>query len=118
MNKYRIKISFRTGNSFNTSDEEDFLEYEWKNLDAAKKSLKHIKNHYEYYQKHSTEYTKPAGKLPDGVKWSNELRIIILELVADNGAPYRYSSFWTGYFEALHEATIELIGDSDMKYIP
>jgi len=118
MNKYRIKIDYRTGNSFNSEDKEEFLEYEWENLDSAKKSLKHIKNHYEYYENNSNAWKKPKEKLPDGVSWSDEYRMLMLDLVDDNDKVYRYSSFWTGYFECLHEATIELVGDSDMKYIP
>lgn len=42
----------------------------------------------------------------------------MLELVDDDDKIYRYSPFWTGYFETLHETTIEIVEDPDMKYIP
>jgi len=117
MNK--IEVSYRTGNSFNSEDIKEFLEYEWENLAAAKKSLQHIKNHYEYYQEHNTEYIKPKGKLPDGVIWDDEYRMIMLVLVDNNNKPYRYSSSWTGYFETLHSAKIKILNSDDgMEYIP
>lgn len=118
MNTYKIKIRYKTGDSFHNEDAEMFLEYEWTNLDSAKKSLKHIKNHYEFYQDNSNIWEKPKGKLPDGVSWNNEYRLIMLDLVDDNGKIYNYSSFWTGYFETLYSAIIETVRDPDMKYVP
>lgn len=47
---YSIKISYATGNSFGSSDEVDFLELTWKNLDIAKENLRAIKEHYDMYQ--------------------------------------------------------------------
>jgi len=120
MNIYKIEISYKTGNSFNSENKKEFLEYEWTVLEAAKKSLEHIKNHYEFYQKHNTEYTKPKEKLPDGVIWDNEYRMIMLVLVDNNNKPYRYSCFWTGYFETLYSAKIKILNsiDDGMEYIP
>ena len=43
--KYKIEISYQTGSSFYTEDCEEFIEYEWKNLDQAKECLKRIENH-------------------------------------------------------------------------
>lgn len=114
---YRIKIHYTTGNSFNTDDYEECLEYGWQNLDMAKESLKRIKNHYKFYQDHGEQWTKPKCKLPVGVKWNNEHRMLMLELMTDDGKSYFYSSFWTGYFETLHSATI-ICDDEDMKFIP
>lgn len=33
---YKIKISYRTGDSFNSFDTEDTIELTWKNLEIAK----------------------------------------------------------------------------------
>ncbi len=46
-----------------------------------------------------------------GVKWDNEFRIIMLELVADDGKGFLFSSFWTGYFESLYSAGISVKGN-------
>lgn len=108
MEKYKIKISYQTGNSFNSCDEVDFIDYEWTNLDRAKESLLNIKSHNDFYDDNSNVWEKPKGKLPKGVKWDNEFRMIMLELVSDNGESFLFSSFWTGYFERLYSAEIVL----------
>jgi len=116
MRKYKIEISYQTGNSFGSSDEVDFLEYEWNNLDMAKESLSRIRNHHEYCEEY-TGYNKPRVKLPKGVLWDNEGSCILLELVTDDGKPYIYQAFWIGYFEHLHSASI-IYDDDDLVYIP
>jgi len=115
--EYKIEISYRTGNSFNTDDCIDLIEYDWTDLDKAKESLKRIENHYKFYEEYSNMYTKPKVKIPIGVVWDTELKQVSLELVDDNGKPFRYSSFWTGYFEELYEAKIKML-DEELRYIP
>ena len=34
--KYKIKINYRTGDSFSSNDAKDYFELEWENLDIAK----------------------------------------------------------------------------------
>jgi hypothetical protein len=114
MGKYRIKISYETGDSFGRHDEEDLLDYEWDNLDMAKESLRRIKNHDEYIEDYDL-FNKPTIKLPDGVVWDKKLRYIGLELITDDGKPYRCPTFWTGYFEKLYSAEI-IYNDSDLIY--
>jgi len=104
--KYKIKIFYKTGNSFGSREEIDYVNYEWENYEMASESLERIKNHYYYYQENSDEWTKPEGKLPEGVVWDNKHRHISLELLDDNGKPYMFSPFWTGYFERLLLAEI------------
>lgn len=48
--EYRIKIEYRTGNSFGSSDESDYIELSWKDLDIAKENLQRINDHYKQYQ--------------------------------------------------------------------
>lgn len=43
---YKIKIEYKTGNSFGSHDEEGEIEYKWENLEIAKENLKRIKEHY------------------------------------------------------------------------
>ena len=112
---YRIKIDYKTGNSFGSQDETDFIEYEWTNLDKAKESLKRIKNHNEFDKENSNCYTKPKVEIPEGVIWDNEYRMIMLELVDDDGNVFKYSPFWIGYFERLYCAEI-VFDDNDLKY--
>lgn len=47
---YSIKISYATGNSFGSSNEDELLDLTWKNLDIAKENLLAIKEHYDMYQ--------------------------------------------------------------------
>jgi hypothetical protein len=46
---YKIKISYRTGNSYTSSDEVDFIQMEWNSLDIVKENLNRIKSHYQMY---------------------------------------------------------------------
>jgi hypothetical protein len=47
--RYKIKISYQTGDSFKNEDTESTLEIGWNNLDIAKENLQFIKEHYEMY---------------------------------------------------------------------
>jgi len=113
----KIKVNYKTGNSFGSSDEVDYIELAWKNLDRAKESLKRIKNHWEFYKDNAFIYKKPKGKLPVGVTWNDEYRLLMLELITDDGKAYPYSPFWCGYFETLHKAEI-VEADNDLVYKP
>lgn len=114
---YKIKIEYETGSECGSHDETKHIEYEWNNIDRAKESLVNIKNHNEFYLENSYTNSKPKCKLPTGVQWDNEYRMIVLILVDDSGKDFRYSSFWTGYFENLQWATIEP-NDETMIYEP
>ena len=63
-------------------------------------------------------WSKPEEALPEGVKWSQKYRMIMLELVDDNGDPFLYSPFWVGYFETLYEAKIIIDEESLGSYRP
>lgn len=47
---YKIKISYRTGDTFKTEDTEDVLELDFENVDIAKANLQRIKEHYQQYE--------------------------------------------------------------------
>ena len=47
---YQIKISYRTGGSYERNDETTLLDLEWSNLDVAKANLQRIKQHYDFMQ--------------------------------------------------------------------
>ena len=116
---YKIEITYITGNSFNTYENSDFIELTWDNLDKAKECIKRIKNHYEFYQKHSDLYHRPNMNLPIGVIWDDEYRMVLLSLITDDNEEYKYCSFWTGYFETLIKAEIIFENeDNDLCYEP
>lgn len=48
--KYQIKYNYITGNSFETSTEEDILELEFNDLEVAEANLKRIEEHYRQYK--------------------------------------------------------------------
>jgi len=116
--EYQIKIYYKTGDSFSSRDAEKFIDYEWKHINHAQKSITHIKNHNEFFIDNSSMWSKPKGKLPDGVGWDKEFRMITLKLVDDNGDLFSYSSFWSGYFEKLNYAEIVIKESSLGSYRP
>ena len=117
--KYTIEISYRTGSSFGSEDCVQTIEHEWSDMEVAKANLKRIKNHYEWSQEHIDLWHKPKVKLPEGVVWNDEYRMILLELLLDNGKTITASAFWTGHFEQLHEARVVLVDGSDeLTYRP
>ena len=56
--KYQIKISYTTGNSFESEDEERFLDLTWENVEVAKENLRRIASHYEMYKDIEESYSK------------------------------------------------------------
>lgn len=132
MGKYKIKISYRTGDSFHNEDAEDYLELEWDNLDIAKENLKAIKDHYinvyqplhegYSYERHKNQKDIHSQSLNefwyvntwnDG-KMDTYITGYCLKLKADNGNLMQMRAFWCGYFEYLYGAEIET-DESDMK---
>jgi hypothetical protein len=151
MGKYRIKISYQTGDSFHFEDCYNYLELTWDDIDVAKENLIRIKEHYEMYQGINVhrsgisrdEWFKKNGnkdwfvnspklfskktncaidekskdRVGDG-NWEyrpdSYMAEHCLHLITDNGVKMQLSAFWTGYFETLYSAEIEL-DESDMK---
>lgn len=58
MGKYKIRINYKTGNSFGSHNESDLLEIDWDNFDIAKENLQAIKDHYtKVYREIETSYS-------------------------------------------------------------
>ncbi len=138
MSKYKIKISYRTGNSIESEDTIDYLELTWNILDVAKENLQRIKEHYLMY-KEFDKWPKPTEKqifdkniksawfvnepklykklLGDG-NWEyrpeHYLATYCLFLRTDDNTPMQMRAFWCGHFERLYSAEIEM-DNSDMK---
>jgi hypothetical protein len=108
---YSIKVNYQTGDSFHIEEVTDILEWVWHNEDMVNESLERLNNHYKFYCDKNYMYEKPKGKVPKGVVWNNEYRLIMLELIDDDGKPFLYSASWCGYFETLYYAEVVVMGN-------
>lgn len=101
---YKIKVTYKTGDSFSTRDTEGLIEHVWTNLEVAKQNLKRIQEHYAWYEStrfsFRTELPKPSFAHPEH-EWS-------LKLLHDDGQEFDYGSFWIGMFETLYGLEIIL----------
>lgn len=136
MGKYKIQISYKTGNSFNDEDREECLELEWDIIDVAKENLQAIKDHYNLVydkiensygaQKDNQEVCKEhANKwwFVDQKKKNHDGDMIYdtyyasncMKLKTDDGNLMQMGCFWTGHFERLYGAKI-IVDESDMEF--
>ena len=106
MSKYRIKIFYRTGNSFGSHEEEEYIEYVWENKEMALESVKRIEEYTEW--KTNLEYAIRPKNITRPV-WIDDLNEVnpCLKLLDDNGKEFQYYTFWIGYFESLIMASLE-----------
>lgn len=106
---YRIKIDYTTGNSFGSQRETRYIEGTWSNIEALAENLRRIKEHYEWVTDRTSTYSSKPKKRPDPPPYAHEkYPEFSIKLLLDDGKEYDYSVFWTGYFEQLHGASIEL----------
>lgn len=118
---YKIKYSYKTGDSFHSHDVEDILDYEWENLDIAKEALKRIREHYKWYEymegaRYEDKVEKPKwfNVKSDGV--DEDLIHHLINLPMDNWQEVQFWPPWCGYFEKLNGA--EIVLDSiDMSFV-
>ena len=127
--KYKIKLSYSTGDSFSFENTSDILEMTWSSLELAKENLRRIKEHYICY-KVDKDYQGLKGfyfaGLPTEYKTMYSLRKSrewyvendphqAIKLVADSGNPWQIYCFWVGYFENLQRGEI-INFDSDTSF--
>ena len=116
---YTIRVEYTTGNSFNSCEETQDLEGDWKNLDVLEENLQRIKNHYKKYRdfdyRNGKDWVKnmPVGCVYAGKKSHPDQYNLLLELLTDSGRPYTIMPFWCGYFEHLHSA--EIVSSKSMR---
>jgi hypothetical protein len=55
---YKIKVVYRTGNSFGSYDDTDYLPLTWTDLGIAKENLRFIKEHWQQYMKIEGSYSR------------------------------------------------------------
>lgn len=127
--KYDIKITYDTGDSYNTySNVEKMLGLEMDDLVLVKENLKRIKEHYDFYKadrelsrgfyskgkNRKLELEKAINQAKQKPWYSDKYPDMTLILVLDDCNPFQVGAFWCGYFETLKCA--EIIQDqSDMK---
>lgn len=123
MTAYTIKITYRTGDSFNTYTTEDEVGMQWEDINKAKQALKWITEHYRAYQDANQSYRlrpnkfnvntvkdKPwfsAGKIEN---WDWKFSMFVEK---DDGSVQQICTFWCGYFERLLEAEIIAVSEQD-----
>lgn len=126
---YDIKISYQTGDSFHTSDEEQLLGLKTESLEVAKDCLRRIKEHYQYYEAQNKgdyrvrwmnkEEKAAHDRILESAKkapWYVEEFDFSLNFDIGEGKTWRVNAFWCGYFEKLYGAEIVTEGDTDMKF--
>lgn len=124
MNRFTIKISYQTGNSFGSEDAVEDIGLTWENINQAEKALVCIKEHYQaYLEENKPSYYKPEFFSEESIKdkpWYNggdfsgswQYQIMVEK---DDGTKQNISPFWCGYFETLYEAEIISVPDSAHK---
>lgn len=127
MKKYRILISYYTGDSFGSQDTEDYLDLSWDSLKVAKENLQAVKEHYKMYNHIESPpwgekrlSRKEIHKQYKDKWWFPETENSyflhhLMKLKTDKGILMQQHNFWCGYFEGLYGA--EIVGeDNDMKF--
>jgi hypothetical protein len=125
---YKIKVSYRTGDSFKTYDEEVVLPIENENVDIAKENLQRIKTHYDWVQS-LNRWSKEPKPIPDFVEkhYGNCVQVhaystfteysinneaeYYIHLLTDDRTEVKISTSWIGYFEHLYGA--EIVSDPE-----
>ncbi len=115
---YTIKISYQTGDSFSTSEEEELIGCCWKNKNLAKEALQAIKEHHHVYASsgfRDTRTSEEKNKEASKFKWFyKEYPEGSIQLKLDNGEYKVTSVFWIGFFETLYGA--DIVVDNNKRY--
>lgn len=56
---WKIKIQYRTGDSFGSEETEDYIDLEWNDLNVIKENLQRIQEHYAFYEDTDSGYRRP-----------------------------------------------------------
>jgi hypothetical protein len=113
MATYKIKCSYKTGDSFRSEDAQRELEMEWESLANAKAALKRIEEHYRWYEQENDSYRQHRNEepIPEPEWHKGEKYDFIVKLLLDNGNEVQFSAPWCGYFESLYGAEIVVSND-------
>lgn len=126
---YTIKVEYTTGNSFVSERDVGEVEFQWETIEAAKKAMNAIKEHYIAYRKAESSwrrnsaddtlnenepwFVKPNANMAGGDSWKYSV------ILPDNNGEYnnwKAYPFWTGYFERLNALEVIAVdNDKDMR---
>lgn len=116
---YRVEYKYETGDSFGSDVEYGTLDVSFSSLDLAKKALKDIKEHYEFYREARgyRNYFKSQEEINNNSELAKLKSWFVntegcLKLLIDEGKYYQFHAPWCGYFESLISAKII---DDDME---
>lgn len=113
---YKIKYSYRTGDSFGHHDADGVLEMEWENVDIAKAALKRIQEHYRWYEDQNATWRSSKDKPVAEPSWHvGEQYDFTVKVKLDNGNEVKFCAPWCGYFESLYSAEVFTPVDEDMR---
>lgn len=124
----KIKIDYKTGDSFGSHDETDHLEYDWNNLDIVKENIEAIVAHnrfnkelksWDMSNEEQDELIKETAEnwwfVKEHKYWGTNPFENYIYLKKDDGSIMEepYSCFWTGYFEHLQYVSADLCLEYD-----
>ena len=110
---WRIRLHYETGDSFQTHEEDAYLESVWEDVEVVKENLRRIEEHYAYASQsdcrrgETYESAKGAAWMIDPAAGDNArqpadyITRAALMLRLDDGTEYQVGAFWCGYFERL-----------------
>ena len=103
-----IKIEYRTGDSFNTYDEEEILDLPWYDLEIIQENVHRIQEQISLYESDLAYQEKDeiALKKPWVVKKDKNVEWYSIKLLKDNGEDFQISVSWLGYFEYVQNIYI------------
>ena len=126
--KFQIRVDYRTGDSYNTYDDHEILDYDWESEEIASENAKAIIEHYEAYacengkwtartKKDVGDYTEKAWYVkPYGAEKYNYPTIdATMNLKLNDGTLTPFRCPWCGYFESLISVEVVI---KEMKYYP
>jgi len=107
-----IKISYKTGNTFESSGETLTLDHAWTDPTIVVENMKRIWDHYNWYSAKNSAWLDPVP----APEWQARLSVKEYDyqhyqilLKDDNGTEFELSRiFWIGYFETLVEVSVTM----------
>lgn len=111
---YDIEIKYKTGNSFGSHEEIEFVDKPVKSLEVAKENLRRIKEHAKIYYKKETSYLKKD--MPE-IPHFYDTEYDGLFLMINENTPFPlFVPFWVGFFEQLISAKIVNLAEDELEF--
>ena len=112
MSKFKIKVYYTTGDSFQTYSTSDLVDLGWDNLETAEENLKAIDEHNLFYQEIES-WRNPSSDSEIQEKYSGEWWFVdkkecdnfnhhCMKLKTDSGNLMQQWNPWCGYFDNFY----------------